>query len=817
MSNNDNKINNNYLFDNEMNISNNSTNLLIKNNNDLFHNQLFNFGKKKKKVSFSFGENKNLSDENNNNILNEQKVKNNIIGILKNKTSLKDENKFSSTILEKNNINYDQIKIQKWSKQNELKYRNLIKKNKIDFSDEDTSEEEEDTFDKTWIIMPNNKYKLIWDYFINFITLYSIVVTPYQIAFSDNIYYSSGGNKTITIDLIIDIFLFIDIILNFFTAFVDKFDKLILDHKKIVFNYLFSWFIFDFISIIPLNYLTKNKFKYNKLTRITKIPNLYKLLRFLKLLRITKINSKQDKNQTKSIFRKLQINDNIIKLLIYSLTFFLITHIMSCLWFFITTIEENPNNWIINFGYLDKSNFEKYIICVYWTLTTMTTVGYGDITAKTANEKIYNIFNMGFGVVIYSFAIGSMSSIVQNMDEKNKDVQKKLNMLEHIKKNFKIDYKVYYKVKRIIKFELNKEQEEKKEFLEELPNNLKVELSKVIHDNKIKNLYIFLNKPSDFIAYVAPLLKPIIFLQDDYIYKINDIIREIFFISKGTVFFCLDIKYGEKEIKNIKKNNNFGEIEMCLNERLKYNIKIKSRKCDMFILKNDDFLKISVNYSSYIEEFLYKSLIRYLKFNEIMNKEIRRFEKIWNTNLKTYDRKEEEDKIFKQLTKNTTNINLTTSNIINNTMLSHNSPTNKIKKDWIDFSINPDYKEESSSSSNFNNSEENNKINQNKNIINNINTKNEKRRPSNKKSFKHAQSIQSTATNFDEDIINNTNKIIDFLIRNNINLDNLPEDPRILLNQFKTSNDYKFKLEISKKIESILENLLKQKNINLPY
>ena len=50
MSNNDNKINNNYLFDNEMNISNNSTNLLIKNNNDLFHNQLFNFGNKKKKV-----------------------------------------------------------------------------------------------------------------------------------------------------------------------------------------------------------------------------------------------------------------------------------------------------------------------------------------------------------------------------------------------------------------------------------------------------------------------------------------------------------------------------------------------------------------------------------------------------------------------------------------------------------------------------------------------------------------------------------------------------------------------------------------------
>ena len=107
---------------------------------------------------------------------------------------------------------------------------------------------------------------------------------------------------------------------------------------------------------------------------------------------------------------------------------------MSCLWYFITSFEENSNNWVIKLGYLDKSNFEKYIICVYWTLTTMTTVCYGDITAISSNEKIYNILNMSFGVVIYSFAIGSMSTIVQDLNEKNKDVQKKLNMLEHIKK-----------------------------------------------------------------------------------------------------------------------------------------------------------------------------------------------------------------------------------------------------------------------------------------------------------------------------------------------------------------------------------------------
>ena len=56
------KNNNNFLYDNEMNLSNNSSNLLIKNNSDLFHNQLLNFGSKKKKVNFSFS-NKTLSNK----------------------------------------------------------------------------------------------------------------------------------------------------------------------------------------------------------------------------------------------------------------------------------------------------------------------------------------------------------------------------------------------------------------------------------------------------------------------------------------------------------------------------------------------------------------------------------------------------------------------------------------------------------------------------------------------------------------------------------------------------------------------------------
>jgi hypothetical protein len=66
----------------------------------------------------------------------------------------------------------------------------------------------------------------------------------------------------------------------------------------------------------------------------------------------------------------------------------------------------------------------------------------------------------------------------------------------------------------------------------------------------------------------------------------------VYFIIKGIIVFCLDSQYGNQEIRELKKNINFGEVEMCLNYPLNYNIKVKSRDCELFVLKKDVLLLI---------------------------------------------------------------------------------------------------------------------------------------------------------------------------------------------------------------------------------
>ena len=233
-------------------------------------------------------------------------------------------------------------------------------------------------------------------------------------------------------------------------------------------------------------------------------------------------------------------------------------------------------------------------------------------------------------LLLKEFIIGSLSSIVSTLDQKSEEMNQKLQILSSIKKEFNLEQGIYDKVRKVIKYDLSRNQKDKMVFLQELPNKLRIELSQIMHDKVIQNFYFFRDQPSDFFAYVAPLLKPVKFSKNDYLYKCQDMIDEMYFVAKGTVIFCLDKRYGEKEIREIKKNNNFGEIEMCLNEKLSFNIKIKSRNCELFVLKKNDFLRLSVNFKEFIESFLHKSLMKYLKFNEEKNQMIKEFDSLIN-------------------------------------------------------------------------------------------------------------------------------------------------------------------------------------------
>jgi hypothetical protein len=72
---------------------------------------------------------------------------------------------------------------------------------------------------------------------------------------------------------------------------------------------------------------------------------------------------------------------------------------------------------------------ELYMTSFYFTVTTIVTVGYGDITPVSIVEKILCVLLMITGVIGFSFVTGALASIISNEDSNQAILQQQLSIL----------------------------------------------------------------------------------------------------------------------------------------------------------------------------------------------------------------------------------------------------------------------------------------------------------------------------------------------------------------------------------------------------
>ena len=84
--------------------------------------------------------------------------------------------------------------------------------------------------------------------------------------------------------------------------------------------------------------------------------------------------------------------------------------------------------------YQDFDDFTLYMTSFYFTVTTIVTVGYGDIHAYSTGERFISILLMLIGVISFSFATGALSSIISNYDASQAKLKEKMATLNDIKR-----------------------------------------------------------------------------------------------------------------------------------------------------------------------------------------------------------------------------------------------------------------------------------------------------------------------------------------------------------------------------------------------
>ena len=108
---------------------------------------------------------------------------------------------------------------------------------------------------------------------------------------------------------------------------------------------------------------------------------------------------------------------SVVKIILF---FVILWHWSSCVWFFVNTRIENPEEtftWY-NYNELDEESvLVKYLYSIYFTMNIVTSVGYGDMFATTDLERVMTMLVILTGDALFAVGFGMLASIAMQSSQ----------------------------------------------------------------------------------------------------------------------------------------------------------------------------------------------------------------------------------------------------------------------------------------------------------------------------------------------------------------------------------------------------------------
>lgn len=422
------------------------------------------------------------------------------------------------------------------------------------------------------VITNQSRFNFLWNIFILLFILCFILMISYRVVF--RVYYPD-----IFYWIMVIIFGF-DLFINFFIDVRVKY-KLLQTKEEIAKNYLKTYFIIDFLAFFPFGLLAYfydiREINSDYSQCVLSVLYLFPLLKLLKIRRIF------DELQ-----ESLNFNPNVRRLIALGFWFIIGVNFISLGWCMIGASEE------------ERSFFDQYIRAVYWCLTTIATIGYGDYSPdKDSNlQIIYTIIVQIIGVGVFGYIIGNISLMIANIDMARAEFMKKLesvnvsmqakNLPADLQNKVRNYYYYLWETRRGI---------DTKNMFEELPHTLTIEISLYLNKDIITKVPIFKEANEIFIREIVQILEPVVYLPDDYIITQGEYGDCMYFLSSGEVEIIKD----KQVIAQLGAGSPFGETALLKDEKRTASVRAKTY-CDLYRLSKENFDKLRVKYPEFDEQ-----------------------------------------------------------------------------------------------------------------------------------------------------------------------------------------------------------------------
>jgi voltage-gated potassium channel len=320
-------------------------------------------------------------------------------------------------------------------------------------------------------------------------------------------------------------------------------------------------------------------------------PTAWQLLRLLKLFRVAQF------------LRQWRYHDiehsNLLRLVFFLYWMGLSTHWIACGWIALRAPAGEAGPW------------SRYLDALYWCVTTLSTVGYGDVTPENAVQKIFTMGVMVLGVGVYGFIIGNIATILVNIDPARANYLQRMEQLAAFMNYRNIPVSLRERLAEYYRYMWDQRLDhDESEILGRLPPSLNTEIAMFLKRDLLESVPLFQGASEAFIREIALQLKPLVFMPGDFAIRAGDMGRSMYFISRGTMeVLSPDSK---TTYTTMSSGDFFGEIALLYDEPRSASVRALEY-CDVYRLDRELLERVLNQYPEIAEKIKAVAKERYDK------------------------------------------------------------------------------------------------------------------------------------------------------------------------------------------------------------
>ena len=384
-------------------------------------------------------------------------------------------------------------------------------------------------------LVPGSMMLAVWDAWQGLCALAVLVDAPLHVAY----HHMRGYSRELDAALVP--FFLLDVLVMSRAAFFEnqrgtRQPVLVACPLRIWDNYMKGWFIFDLLPVVGALMVALQ-------VEPVFVGYLLIVLKLTRLVRLGSLSSAWTQLARQRLSKPWKDRiDTSLRLAKVFLVLGGLAHIISCVWYVIGLQDElhHETREPFKFGWVTRGDltsvpwWRSYVEALYWSVMTLSTVGYGDIPAETWMEQSFAIIVMIVGGMSFAYLVSSLVDIVTAQGVAQRSYGDFMSQVRDYMTDRHVPSRTAFRVISYFEHVYPRERKyDEDDILKELPASLAKDLQVGIYMDLLHNVPVFAAAGEDVMEALCGVLRPFYCAPGDVVCKVGEIAESMFVIVKG--------------------------------------------------------------------------------------------------------------------------------------------------------------------------------------------------------------------------------------------------------------------------------------------